>query len=310
MHSDKDIGLNEREAVNYPKEIKELLFVLSYQHGYHAGNHADLIKHLCWVNTIQKLKKKNKPFVLFDTHAGAGSYALTSEQSSKNQEYLTGISPVMAVESDDPLVTDYQNIMQPFWQNQQYPGSPCIAKSLLREQDHFHIMELHPGEFGLLKQNMKRCHGEGAVHIHHRDGFEGLLAMTPPTPNRGAVLIDPPYEQKQEYAAVVKNVEAMMKRWSNAQVLIWYPLLSERAGAKSGASEQMCEQLANTATNVVNIQLRVDAKENDSGMYGSGMLVLNPAWELDLDVVAALNSVTRELGKETSVRVDWLTKSE
>lgn len=284
--------------------------MLSYQHGYHAGNHADLIKHLCWVNTIQKLKRKNKPFVLFDTHAGAGSYALSSEQSSKNQEYLTGVSPVMAVDTANPLLVEYKHVMQPFWQQQQYPGSPCIAKALLREQDHFHIMELHPGEFGLLKQNMKACKGEGSVHIHHRDGFEGLLAMTPPTPNRGAVLIDPPYEQKQEYAAVVKNVEAMMKRWSNAQVLIWYPLLSERAGAKTGASEQMCEQLANAAANVVNIQLHVDEKENDSGMYGSGMLVLNPAWELDIDVANALESVREVLGEAARVTVNWLAKSE
>lgn len=279
--------------------------MLSYKHAFHAGNHADVIKHLCWLGVINYLKKKEKPFTLFDTHAGAGCYPLTDEQVQKNREYESGIDPLANVNATTPLLAEYLAALTPHWQQQQYPGSPLLAAKALRPQDSAHFMELHPSEAEILNQVIRGI-GIGAPHAHHRDGLEGLIAMTPPNPNRGAVLIDPPYELFSEYNAVKDTVNRLMKRWANAQVVIWYPLLSARAEKKSGASEAMVEALGETGRTAFKAELHVAPKEADSGMYGSGVLVLNPPWQLDEMLDASLQEVCRYLGDNVSASVTWL----
>ncbi|NVK58178.1 MAG: 23S rRNA (adenine(2030)-N(6))-methyltransferase RlmJ [Alteromonadaceae bacterium] len=284
--------------------------MLSYQHGYHAGNHADIIKHLCWVAVINRLKQKNKPFNLFDTHAGAGCYRLDSEQALKTGEYQSGIARLDNIAAHDPLLQDYLAILSSYASDNQYPGSPLIASHLLREQDALHVMELHPGEFEGLKQATKRCSGAGQVHSHFRDGLAGLVALSPPKPNRGAVLIDPPYESRSEYPQVISTVKQCLKRWPQAQLLVWYPLLSERAGDKQGAAEAMCRTFAELEHNVLTIELRVTKNTPDAGMYGSGVCFINPAWQVEKLIGSALHEVVGYLGPDSDYSVAWLNNIE
>ncbi|WP_394220281.1 23S rRNA (adenine(2030)-N(6))-methyltransferase RlmJ [Alteromonas gracilis] len=279
--------------------------MLSYQHAFHAGNHADVIKHLCWIGVINSLKKKDKPFTLFDTHAGAGSYDLTDAMSAKNKEYETGISRLATKDTEasknnapplPSLLDEYLSLCEPFLAQKQYPGSPAISVKAKRDYDNLHLMELHPAEFDKLETNVARLR-EQNTHVHKRDGYEGLRALTPPKPNRGAILIDPPYERVNEYSDVVKGVEQVLKRWQQAQIVVWYPLLSERAGAKHGASEAMCDKLAELGKPCFNAQICIAENTPDAGMYGSGVFVLNPPWQLDTQLDVALINVVSQLGK-------------
>ena len=285
--------------------IRNGLFVLSYKHAFHAGNHADVIKHMCWLGVINYLKKKEKPFTLFDTHSGAGCYPLNSEQTQKNREYESGIDPLANVQPNAELLKMYLDAMDFYWQQPQYPGSPLIATRALRPQDSAHYMELHPNEADILNDVIRGV-GMGNAHVHHRDGLEGLIAMTPPNPNRGAVLIDPPYERFDEYREVKEAVTKLFRRWQNAQLVLWYPLLSARADKKSGASEDMIEALAGMSKTAFSAELHIDKKENDTGMYGSGVLVMNPPWQLDVQLDAALQEVCGHLGPNAISKIRWL----
>ncbi|WP_414827498.1 23S rRNA (adenine(2030)-N(6))-methyltransferase RlmJ [Alteromonas sp. H39] len=278
--------------------------MLSYKHAFHAGNHADVIKHIGWIAVIDYLCKKNKPFTLFDTHAGAGQYSLDDDQASKNCEYESGIARLVDTAATDPLIEKYLALCGEFYQQRHYPGSPVIAASLLRDNDQLHVMELHPGEIPKLQASVKRL-ARGQVHIHHRDGLEGLNALAPPSPVRGAALIDPPYELLSEYQSVTNTVSATLKKWAQAQIVIWYPLLSARAGQKSGCSERMVEKLAECGKTAFTAELHVADKAMDTGMYGSGLLFINPSWQLDTQLENALNTIAPTLGSDINVSVTW-----
>lgn len=279
--------------------------MLSYRHAFHAGNHADILKHLCWLGVIQHLKQKTKPFVLFDTHAGAGEYPLNEDFASQNKEYDTGMTRLLNTQAVSPLLDDYLTLSRPFWQQQIYPGSPRLMAEALREQDHAHVMELHPTEIDNLQRCMRRLHNE-AIHVHHRDGLEGLIALTPPNPNRGAVLIDPPYEQKKEYTQVADTAAKVYSRWQNAQMVIWYPLLSGRAEEKAQACQSMLETASQLGKNAFCAELTVAENTHDAGMYGSGVLVINPAWQLDEQLTQAMKEVAGQLGPQADFSLRWL----
>lgn len=279
--------------------------MLSYRHAFHAGNHADILKHIAWLGVIQHLKRKTKPFVLFDTHAGAGEYPLSAQQTQLNQEYTSGMSALDGIHAVSALLQDYLSFNQPIWDAGVYPGSPRLLADAIRAQDEAHLMELHPAEIAPLQQCIYNS-GHAGIHVHHRDGLEGLIAMTPPTPNRGAVLIDPPYEQIAEYQTVSQAVDKMLQRWANAQVVVWYPLLSERAADKASACLQMLDTLAGMGKTCFTAQLTVADNTYDAGMYGSGVCIINPAWQLDEHITQAMKEVTGYLSGSASFSLDWL----
>ncbi|WDT88045.1 23S rRNA (adenine(2030)-N(6))-methyltransferase RlmJ [Alteromonas sp. 009811495] len=281
--------------------------MLSYQHAFHAGNHADVIKHLCWLGVINSLKKKDKPFTLFDSHAGAGCYDFSDAMSSKNKEYETGISRIQNVHADSALLKDYLTLCGTFLTHNNYPGSPAISAVAKREGDTLHAMELHPAEFEKLSTYLYRLKSAN-THVHKRDGYEGLRALTPPKPNRGAILIDPPYERASEYSDVIKGVEQVLKRWKQAQIVIWYPLLSARAGAKQGASEVMVDKLAQTGLPCFKAEIKIAPSSEDVGMYGSGVLVINPPWQLDLQLSTALDDVIKDMGEASTAELTWINQ--
>lgn len=279
--------------------------MLSYQHAFHAGNHADVLKHLCWLGVINHLKKKNKPFTLYDTHSGAGLYQLDDALSSKNKEYESGVEKVAHIEATSDLLNEYLALCNDFLSQREYPGSPAFSSKLKREMDVVHLMELHPQEYEKLSVAMASM-GDDDIHVHHRNGYEGLVALTPPHNNRGAVLIDPPYEQLSEYTDVVNTVKKVLSRWQQAQIVVWYPLLSERAGAKCGASHTMCNALAELGKPCFTLDLTVAENTVDAGMYGSGVMVINPPWQHDVQMTNAMDEITSMLGEHAHAALHWI----
>ncbi|KGK41952.1 DNA processing protein [Nitrincola sp. A-D6] len=248
--------------------------MLSYLHGYHAGNFADLHKHHLLVCLLAALNRKNKPWNYLETHAGKAHYALSSEQSEKTAEYREGIVRLWAQQDmPDSVATYLQQIraVNPEGTLTFYPGSPALAAGMARADDRLHLMELHPGEV----QQLKRAFSDRAdVAVHHRDGYEGVLSLLPPKPNRGLVLIDPSYEVKSEYDQVAAFLPKALKRWPNGCFAVWYPLLP------AGRWKMMLESIRRSGLrNILRSELRV-RNASDQGMYGSGMLIINPPWPL------------------------------
>ncbi len=194
--------------------------MLSYQHAYHAGNQADLQKHDALARLIAALTRKDRGITYMETHAGRGLYDLGSPEAAKTGEAAEGI-----LKADLPPgpYAEALAAVRAAHGTQAYPGSPLIAATLLRPQDRLHLMELHPAEHTALKRAVRGAN----VAVHKRDGYEGVLALSPPTPRKGLVLIDPSYEVKSEYDDVPVFVRKLLAKWPEASVLVWYPILPD-----------------------------------------------------------------------------------
>lgn len=251
--------------------------MLSYRHAFHAGNHADVLKHFIEVQLLRYLAQKDKPFWYIDTHAGAGCYALDSGYAMQNAEFDSGIARLWQRDDLPQSLAEYVALVKginPDGQLKLYPGSPLVALHLLRGQDRMRLFELHPADHELLQQNFA---GHGTqVLIQAADGFGALKALLPPPPRRALVLIDPPYEDKQDYRRVVSALHEGLKRFAGGVYAVWYPQL-QRAEAR-----QLPEQLKQLpAKSWLHVALSVKAPGADGfGMHGSGMFVLNPPWTL------------------------------
>ncbi|HET7832863.1 MAG TPA: 23S rRNA (adenine(2030)-N(6))-methyltransferase RlmJ [Gallionella sp.] len=251
--------------------------MLSYRHAFHAGNHADVLKHFIEVQLLRYLAQKDKPFWYIDTHAGAGCYALDTGYATQNAEYESGIARLWQ-RSDLPApLAEYVALVKHFNPDGQlkiYPGSPLIALELLREQDRLRLFELHPTDSVILQENFAEYGAQ--VLLQAADGFGALKALLPPPPRRALVLIDPPYEEKQDYQRVVTALREGLKRFANGMYAVWYPLL-QRAEAR-----QLPEQLRQLPVQSwLDVTLSVQAPSADGfGMHGSGMFIVNPPWVL------------------------------
>jgi len=288
--------------------------LLSYRHSFHAGNHGDVLKHICQMLLIDKLKRKDKGFCYFDTHSGAGVYQLNSEEALKTKEFKQGIDRLVGHSVQNEAISDYLSLVTAYKEFNQYPGSPEIAKSMLRPQDKLILMEWHNQEIQNLKSNL----GGKNIAIHHRDGYEGLLALTPPDMQRGMVLLDPSYEMAGEYQQVVDTVVSAYKKWNSAIYAIWYPLISDRktsnlnfesSDSKKGKSEAMLESLTqHSFKNMLKIELCVTKPSELGGMYGSGMLIINAPWQLDKQITESLQVLAPLMAQSDSASysVDWL----
>jgi len=274
--------------------------MLSYQHGFHAGNFADVHKHLTLVLLLQALNRKAKPWSYLETHGGRARYDLHGDQAAKTGEFQQGIARLWR-QSVPEAVRPYLEQVEAINPEalQQYPGSPLIAAQMAREADQISVMELHPAEADALKRVFR---DDARVAVHHRDGYEGVLSLLPPKPNRGVVLIDPAYEVKQEYQQLVRFVGKAFKRWPNGCFAIWYPLLP------AGLWQNMKAELAASGIrNILCSELEVTGAASERGMYGSGMLLINPPWQLDvtLEAVSPWLQTTLQQG-EGQWRVEWL----
>jgi 23S rRNA (adenine2030-N6)-methyltransferase len=268
--------------------------MLSYRHAFHAGNHADVLKHYIEVLLLRYLALKDKPFWYIDTHAGAGCYTLDSGYALQNAEYESGIARLWERDDLPASLAGYVALVKhinPDGQMKLYPGSPLVALELLREQDRMRLFELHPTDSEILQQNFA---GHGTqVLMQTADGFGALKALLPPPPRRALVLIDPPYEDKQDYQRVVSALREGLKRFAGGMYAVWYPQL-QRAEA-----HQLPEQLKKLQVKSwLNVTLSVQAPGEDGfGMHGSGMFILNPPWTLHAELQQAMPYLVQVLGR-------------
>ncbi|WP_336270267.1 MULTISPECIES: 23S rRNA (adenine(2030)-N(6))-methyltransferase RlmJ [Vreelandella] len=277
--------------------------MLSYQHAYHAGNFADVHKHLTLYAVIDYLLRKKTAITYIDTHAGRGLYPLNAQETQRLQEYREGIGPLWQArnELNDPLLIEWQAAVATAQGSSvtltHYPGSPWWLSHSLREQDQLRLFELHPGEHEQLSTqelpaNAQRVFG---------DGLAGLEAMLPAITPRLCVLIDPSYERKVEYLEVADTVAYTLEKARHAVVLIWYPLLP------AGHHHTLLDALQESGQRKIwrsELLLR-EPGEQVHGMFGSGMLVINPPWGLDERLAAAMAEITPLLGSSSRYQADW-----
>lgn len=266
--------------------------MLSYRHAFHAGNFADVLKHVVLLEIITYLTQKDKAFCIIDTHAGGGKYELDGDYALKNREFESGINRLWQ-RDDLPLCIANYVAMQKRFNSQghfnRYAGSPLLIKQLLRPQDKLHLFELHSTEIATLKLNMKH---DKRIAIHHADGLKESLKLLPPLERRGLVLIDPSYEIKSDYDQVIKTLAQMHKRFSTGTYLLWYPVIDRE---RNNALEK-----ALIKTEIPNIQLfelGIALDESKRGMTASGMIVINPPWNLAKTMQIALPWLAQCLGE-------------
>jgi 23S rRNA (adenine2030-N6)-methyltransferase len=257
--------------------------MLSYRHVFHAGNHADVLKHTVLLAVLDYLNQKDKPYWVIDTHAGAGGYRFDGGRAKTHAEYEDGIGRLWARDDLPPLLAAYIAAVRsdnPDGQLRRYPGSPLLALQRLRPQDRLRLFELHPADVRLLGESVTATvpDAQKRVAIRQEDGFEGFKALLPPPPRRGLVIIDPAYEDKRDYARVVTALKEGLARFATGTFLIWYPLLQRNE------SIQLAGRLKKIAPDWLNVTLTVKAPSSNAnggwGMHGSGMFVVNPPWTL------------------------------
>lgn len=277
--------------------------MFGYRHLFHAGNFADVTKHVILVALLESLQRKETPFAILDTHGGIGRYALDSAEAQKNREFADGIGRLWNRGDAPESVASYLALVKRFngaGELHLYPGSPRIARDYLRPQDRLVVTELNPHDHATLKEEFA---GDGQVSVHLQDAYQGLKAFLPPREKRGLVLIDPAFELRDEYERLVQGVTQAWKRWPTGIYAIWYPIQSQslvtrlhEAIKNSGIRKVLCADLTKRPA------------DQRSGLNGSGMLIINPPWQLETTLetaLAYLQRVLEENGKG-SHRIEWL----
>ncbi len=270
--------------------------MFSYRHGFHAGNHADVLKHVILVQLLTHLAAKDKPFMFVDTHAGAGAYSLEpGSYAAKNAEHGTGIGCLWERTDLDGALADYLAQVKAFNPGdalRAYPGSPQLALQMTRPLDPLRLFELHPTEGQLLREYFHA--GGRRVAVRAEDGFAGLKSVLPPASRRALVLIDPSYEDKQDYAGVIAAVGDALQRFPTGVYAVWYPQVKRRE------SRELPAQLQRLAGgNWLHASLTVKGAPSDGlGLFGSGMFIFNPPWQLGDALHTALPVLQRLLGQD------------
>jgi 23S rRNA (adenine2030-N6)-methyltransferase len=270
--------------------------LFSYRHAFHAGNHADVLKHSILVHALEHFNQKEAPYWVIDTHAGAGIYDLQSDWALTNGEFVDGLDRLLHTASHPPMIDNYLRQVQRFNPDgvaNYYPGSPWLALHAMRQRDRLRLFELHPSEVEALTENLA-TQGRSAVRktiIYDTDGFKGLKALLPPPTRRGMVIIDPSYEDKNDYRRTLQAINDGLSRFATGCFLVWYPLVQRRE------SNELARSLERLKTPWVHATLTVRKPSPDGhGLHGSGMFVLNPPWTLRQDLAATLPWLSKTLG--------------
>jgi len=282
--------------------------VLSYRHGFHAGNFADVHKHIILALLLDCLKRKSSPFCYIDTHAGCGLYDLQSEFAQKKLEYETGIGRLWSLTDIPDNVGAFLDVVRMVNPGavcrdnnlRFYPGSPLIAQQLLRKDDRMFLLELHTSELPLLKAQFS---SDKRVSVHHRDAWEGLLALIPPQEKRGLVLIDPSYDSKGSFSGLTRAVIRAWHKWPTAVYAVWYPVQKQlpipqfHYELRQAGIEEILVSEFNTVAPVA-----------PARMTGSGMLIINPPWQSDQPIAEITRWLAGVLdrGAHEKPRCEWL----
>ncbi len=294
--------------------------MLSYRHAFHAGNHADILKHSLLTLTLKSLQKKDKPYTLVDTHAGAGLYVLDDERAEKTGETKEGILRLLEVAfpADGGVAADVPEALKPYLElcrgytaAGKYPGSPEIMARHVRPQDKLMLIELHNTEIDVLRVNMKKSIHDGRMGIHHRNAFEAVDALLPPDPRRGLLLMDPSYEVDSDWTNAADALVRTHRHWSVGVLCLWYPLLKHRESEIALLKSALREAAAATPSSFLCAELLVDTPDRETGLYGSGMMVINPPWHLDDQLREMLPYLARVLTEDgTAGKGSWSVELE
>jgi len=262
---------------------------VNYRHAFHAGNFGDVLKHVVLVALLERMTQKDKPLFFLDTHAGRGRYDLDAPAVSRSREADRGIRRLSRTPDLPPLAHRYVELVRGFdaanaSRIRHYPGSPRIAALLLRETDRAALCELEPGEAEALRREFA---GDGRFAIHRRDGYEALKGLLPPSERRGLVLVDPPYEaQQEELWKVGDALVAARERWPQGVYAAWYPI------KRSAPIEALRRSLVSRGLpKLLAVELSVHPEDNEAGLNGSGMLLINPPWRIEEELAATLPAV-------------------
>jgi 23S rRNA (adenine2030-N6)-methyltransferase len=288
--------------------------MFSYRHAFHAGNHADVLKHFVTIQLLQYLNQKDVAYSYIDTHSGAGVYELDGAFASKNAEYDTGIGRLWALDDMPAPIKEYVDLirgMNPSGKMRYYPGSPFIADKVAREQDRLRLFELHPADSKLLTDNFRKLDEHAAqqgirstvrgkrVLVTRGDGFAALKALLPPPSRRALVLIDPPYEDKQDYKKTKDVLAEALGRFPTGTYAVWYPLL-QRMESRQFA-DKLKQLPAATWLNVV-LTIKKPMPDGIGGLHSSGMFILNPPYTLEPMLKEVMPWLVKALGEDSGAR--------
>ena len=278
---------------------------MNYRHAFHAGGFADVIKHIVLVRTLLYLHEKPAAFRVIDTHAGAGLYDLKSQEAARGGEWLTGIARIMQAQFSGaavPLIKPYLDIVSAF--NPQggieaYPGSPLIARALLRPQDRLTACEVEAGARKHLIDALRR---DAQAKVVDLDGWVGLLAFVPPRERRGLVLIDPPFEDKDEFERLSDRFASAFAKWPTGIYLLWYPAKSRRASDDLARRVAQATAGAKPAGKCLRLEFSVAPQAPGSPLASTGVLIVNPPWTLHGELKTLLPELERPLGQGGAAR--------
>jgi len=263
---------------------------MNYRHAFHAGNHADVLKHAVLLFCLDALKRKPTPFAVLDTHAGVGAYDLSSDEAARSPEWQSGIARLWGQDDLPPLVTRYLAAVHganPDGVLRTYPGSPALIDDSLRDGDVLDACEFHGDDFASLKSAMRKS---ANVRLHERDGWQALKALLPPSQKRGLVLIDPPYEELDELALSARAIGEALRRFSHGMYLWWRPLKSQSALAAADA-----EVVAHGARETLRADLWINTPTPTGKLVGSSVFLINPPFGLTEALREALPALAERL---------------
>jgi 23S rRNA (adenine2030-N6)-methyltransferase len=267
--------------------------MLAYRHAFHAGNHADVLKHSVLTLVLRYMNQKAAPYRLVDTHAGAGGYSLEGRFAQKKAEFEQGVLRLWNRDDLPSPLADYMALVRQFNPDgmlEQYPGSPAFAQMLLRAQDQLRLFELHPTDHRILASYVGELKG---AQVYDKDGFDGLKGQLPPTSRRGVVLMDPSYEGHKDYGRVILALREALARFAEGVYVVWYPQVSKLEAAQL---PKRLEALAPKGW----LHARLTVQQPDKqgfGLAGSGVFVINPPHTLHQDLLTLLPYLTEVLGQ-------------
>jgi len=275
---------------------------MNYRHAYHAGNFADVMKHAALVLVLESLRRKPTPFFALDTHAGIGAYDLGSVAAGKTGEYLGGIARVLDAPDPPAELAPYLDLVRKWNAGgvlAHYPGSPEVVRGLMRPTDRLALVELHPEDVEDLRRRFK---GDRRVAVHHLDGYLAAKGLLPPPERRGLVLIDPPFEVRDEVQRLTQALRRARRLWATGTYLVWYPI-KDRAPV-----QRFHDQLrAEGGLPILAAEVLINPDDDPHHLNGSGLLVINPPWQFDTSMAVLLPWLARVLAPgKGSHRLSWV----
>jgi len=276
--------------------------LLSYRHAFHAGNFADVLKHSVLTLVLDYMTRKEKGFHYIDSHSGAGMYQLSDEYAQKTGEYKNGIAKLINDDDIPEALQPYIDLIKELNPNNNtdeldlYPGSPGIAKRFIRRQDSTHLFELHSTDIQHLTDF---CYRWKKVFVKQGDGYQGVLGLLPPPSRRGVVLIDPPYELKEDYHKAVNTIIKAYKKFATGTYILWYPVV-KRELVEEMKNTFINEKSTGDVKNLLQLEFCLSADTDEYGMTGTGLFIINPPWQLTKQMAEVLPYLQEKLGDSGS----------